>query len=342
MWGNSNWIGERRICWIRVTGLKNVRGFGRLPKGRMSELWLFGGGDIHGARARLFRDGVLIAEDLHVGAVITRLGKVKWLGILPVCVVATGYGDVRKGDRIEVYTRAEAADGDPGLVPGYQDLLDRREERGRAEVDEVDSGPLSSRVARVTPTGGRLAVGDRVRVLRGGRPVAEALRLLSMTDPGGRPIGEASAGGGASLYLGFHGLRPGDTVVAFDVPPPAWTEARAGLLDVREVMRSDSAVAQAVATPVLMAPGEGREPVVGFRARVLRDRVVIADGLTIGYFPDMKAVPPASRRFVQTAGKSSVAVAAFHIGLDFPDLRLRDEIEAYEVVPAGTSPKPRS
>ncbi|MEO3823171.1 hypothetical protein [Actinomadura sp. B10D3] len=132
---------------------------------------------------------------------------------------------------------------------------------------------------------GKPAVGDPVRVLRGGRPVAETLR----------------------------------------------TESRANLLDVRVVKHADSTVAVAAAAPVMMAPAKGKEPAVGFRARVLRNRVVIADGLTIGYYPDMNTLPRDQRFHVRISGTSE-KLTVFNIGLHFPDLRLRDEIEPYQVV----------
>ncbi|WP_433474310.1 hypothetical protein ACQPZP_36960 [Spirillospora sp. CA-142024] len=150
---------------------------------------------------------MLIVEDLHVGALIGKKTFWRWFGLLPRYVMATGYGDVRKRDIIEIYAR-QVADGEPLLAPGYQDLVERREELGRAEVGAVDDGPVGGPVAQATLSEGRLAVGDRVRVLRDGRPLAEALRLLSMTDPAGRANDRDFAGGGASLRLGHTRPRP--------------------------------------------------------------------------------------------------------------------------------------
>jgi hypothetical protein len=164
--------------------------------------------------------------------------------------------------------------------------------------------------------------------------MAEALRLLAMTDLDGHPIDNVSAGHGASLYLGYRDLSPGDTVVAFDVPPPEWTEARADLLDVHILKHADSAVAQAVVLPVPFTPGKGKEPAVGFRARVVRQGVVIADGLTIGYFPDVRTMPNGQRPYIRTGGQNGLPKAGFYIGLDFPELREVDKIEPYVVVPA--------
>ena len=63
--------------------------------------------------------------------------------------------------------------------------------------------------------------------------------------------------------------------------------------------------------------------------------MVIADGLTIGYYPDMKTLPR-EQRFHVKMGNPSEIMTAFYISLSFPDLRLRDEIEPYQVVPAST------
>ncbi|MDL4817207.1 hypothetical protein [Actinomadura opuntiae] len=320
---------------IEVRGAKEVDGLGRLHKG-----WIIGGGfiadgDIRGERARLFRDGVLIGEDLRLGILIRKLSPLSAMGFPSRCLLAIGHGDLRKGDRIEVYSRPAASGGDPALVPGYQDRPDLRRELGRAEIAEVADSPGRLPVARVGSSAGRLAVGDRVRVLRGGRPVAEALRLLAMADPGGRPVGDVSAGGGASLYLGFPDLRAGDTVVAFDVPPPARTEHRANLLGVRSLKGATPEAAYAEATADTLSPGAGLQPAVGLRARVLRRRVVIADGRTIVHCPDRNSADQAMRFVLRSAkGNSAGALTTYDIGLTFPELQKIDEIEVYRVIPA--------
>ncbi|SNR38642.1 hypothetical protein [Actinomadura mexicana] len=161
----------------------------------------------------------------------------------------------------------------------------------------------------------------------------EALRLLFMTGRDGQPASEVFAGDGASLYLGHPGLRAGDTVMVFDVPRPVWTEHRASLLTVRTVMRSTSEVAYAEAYADPHSPGKGLRPAVGHRARVLRDRVVVADGLTIGHCPERRAADQVMR-FIARSGGTRTGLTVFDIGLAFPDLRARDQIEVYQVVPA--------
>jgi hypothetical protein len=325
------WLGERRLCLITVSGSRDVPVFGRLPKGRVR-----GGAAVRGARARLFRKGVLIAEDLHVGALMrdkTLMARIEardTVHELRRCVAATGHGDVREGDRIEVYRRAGAAD--PWLVPGYQAVPAGRR-LGRAEVRELGGDPLVGPSAVVGPPEGALRAGDRIRVLRDRQPVAEALRLLFVTDAAGRAVDELPADGGA-LYLGFPDLRPGDAVEAYDVPDPVWTEARTPLLSVHQ-MRSDGVVAHAMVTLLrkYQRSGTGKDGLeVGHRARVLRDRTVIADGLTIGYLPREKAFDNMLR-----TGPGNAPSTSFELGIDFPDLRDRDWIEPYQVVPASQS-----
>ncbi|WP_433474309.1 hypothetical protein ACQPZP_36955 [Spirillospora sp. CA-142024] len=61
--------------------------------------------------------------------------------------------------------------------------------------------------------------------------------------------------------------------------------------------------------------------------------MIIADGFTIGYCPGQNAVDRAFRTFFSTNNRSGSPV--IDIGLDFPDLRVRDQIEVYRVLPAG-------
>ncbi|TDD66944.1 hypothetical protein E1293_38615 [Actinomadura darangshiensis] len=321
------WIGERRLGWMTVSGGLDVPGFGLLPECRVKD-----GDIVRGSRARLFRDGVLIAEDLHVGALIreksfvgNRLEALEAVGASGRCAVASGCGDVREGDRFEVYMRARTTDG--RLMPGYQATgVERR--LGSAEVRGVDGDPLVGPAARVGPIEGTLTAGDRVRVVRGGEPVAEALRLLFVTDTAGQVVDELRAHSG-SLYLGFSDLRPGDAVVAYDVPAPVWTEARSAELFVHQ-MRSDGVVAHA-----MVDPGERYRKkrmskdglAVGHRARIVRERTVIADGVTIGYLPDEGTFGG----FLRT-GPGGGVTGSFELGLDFPDLRTADRIEPYQIL----------
>ncbi|WP_157419769.1 hypothetical protein [Actinomadura kijaniata] len=323
------WLGENRVCGISVTGFGAAMGLGRLPRGRVS-----GGDLVRGARARLLRGGMVIAEDLRVGALLRekvvgkRLEARESIGAGRRCMVAIGHGDVREGDHVEVYTPANATGLNPDLVLGYQVQPDRREELGHAEVGELSSDPLAGTVARVALATGRLRPGDRVRVLRGGQPVAETLRLLFMTDEDRRPIGEASAGDRVLLGLGHPGLLPGDMVVAFDVPPPTWTEARTHRLEV-QVAHSADDLAMGEVVPSRKSPAGGRILAAGHRARLLRDGTVIADGLTIAHLRRAGTLAAAAFEWTQqTRGWTEV-------WLDFPDLRKGDQIEPYQVLPTG-------
>lgn len=332
--GDSIWVGERRVGGIPVSGFTETAGLGQLPQGRVSNADAVRSARSlqlrRGARARLLRNGVLIAEDLYIGALLTqktlgnRLEAREAIGFLRQCVVSTGYGDVRLGDHIEVYTRAETAGVDPDLVPGYQVLPDHRRVLGHAQVHEVISDPLAGPVAQVDLTGGKLTGGDRVRIMRGGRPVAEALRLLSITDLHGRLIGELGGRGRASLRLGYTGVRAGDVVVAFDVPLPAQTEARTHLLQVHQA-RANATETRADVVPLTKSLSAGQSLVAGRRARVLREGTVIADGLTIGA-PEQTALGKAFRWSATSGG--------FRIVLNFPGLRRGDKIEPYHVIPA--------
>ncbi|WP_433477689.1 hypothetical protein ACQPZP_11910 [Spirillospora sp. CA-142024] len=314
-------IGEERLCWMRVSGFREVPGFGDLPHGRVQAGHL-----PRGARARLLRGGVLIAEDLRAGALVrekiigTRLEARERVGEFRRVAVATGHGGVRADDHIEVYTRAEPAEADRHRA-GESAL-------GRATVRETTGDPLAGPGARVDTAEGRLRAGDRVRIVRGGRPVAEALRLLLLADEAGAPAGELAAGGRGSLYLGHPDLRPGDTVLAYGVPAPEWTEARTPTLSVTDIA-SAGATTRAAVLPIRSygTPSkDGTEGLAaGHRARVLRDKTVLADGLTIGG--------------VSTQGLFEQAIRAdsdykMNVAIDFPDLREGDWIEPYRVLPA--------
>ncbi|WP_433467812.1 hypothetical protein [Spirillospora sp. CA-128828] len=313
-------IGEERLCWMRVASFREVPGFGDLPQG-----WVQAGHLPRGARARLLRGGVLIAEDLRAGALIrekiigTRLEPREKIGEFRRVAVATGHGEVRTDDHIEVYTRAEPAEAD----------RHRAEEHplGRATVRETTEDPLAGPGARVDAAEGRLRAGDRVRIVRGGRPVAGALRLLLLADEAGAPAGELAAGGRGSLYLGHPDLRPGDTVLAYGVPAPERTEARTPTLSVTDI-ESAGEVARAVVLPIrsyVLSPDPVEGLAAGHRARVLRDKTVIADGLTIGGVSAMGLLEQSIR--VNADNK-------LRVGIDFPDLRKGDWIEPYRVLPA--------
>jgi hypothetical protein len=311
-------MGEKRLCWMRVSSFREVPGFGELPQGRGQ------GGELsRGDRARLFRGGVLIAEDLRAGALIrekvigTRLEARETIGQFRRVAVASGHGEVRSDDQFEFYTRAEA-----GPAPGEQERP-----LGRATVRETADDPLAGPGARVDATSGRLRTGDRVRIVRGGRPVAEALRLLLLADEAGRPAGELAAGGRGSVYLGHPDLRSGDTVLAYDVPAPVWTEQRTPTLSVTDIESAD-AVARAVVLPIrsyVLSPDPVEGLAAGHRARVLRDGTVIADGLTIGGVSAMGLLEQSLRTNADTK---------MRVAIDFPDLRKGDWIEPYQVLPA--------
>lgn len=321
MAAHSAWLGERRHCWMRVSSFRDVPGFGELPQGRGQ-----GGELAQGVRARLFRGGVLIAEDLRAGALIrekvigTRLEARAAIGQFRKVAVAAGHGEVRVDDQYEFYTRAEPSVG-CWSVPG-----EREQPLGRATVRGAAGDPLAGPGAQVEGGEGRLRAGDRVRVVRGGRPVADALRLILLTDATGRPLDELAAGGHGTLYLGHPDLRDGDTVLAYAVPAPESTEERTPTLSVT-ALESTGSVIRCMVLPtrsyVLTAdPVEGLA--VGHRARVLRDGIVIADGLTIRSVVAQGLLEQSLRSDSNT--KIRVAV-------DFPDLRVRDWIEPYRVVP---------
>ncbi|MFD0691659.1 hypothetical protein [Actinomadura fibrosa] len=331
------WVGEERLCLVTVSGLRDVPGFGALPRGRVTR----GRAAVRGARARLLRHGVVVAEDLRIGAlfresrVASRLEAEERVDVLNRCVLAVGHRDVRRGDQIQVYARAGA--GVPAdQVPGYQDALahDRRL-LGRAEVREVSEDSLAGPVAHAVLAEGALTPGDRVRVVRDGRPVIEALRLLALTDADGGPLNVLAAeGAGAALLLGRPDVRPGDVVEAFDVPAPRYTEGRKQLLTVLGV-RADGMVATARVQPDVRSPSGGEELAVGHRARVLRGQVVVADGLAVGHVRR-----PGITETMAADYASRARAGWFEVGVDLPGLRERDEIEPYEVLPADHEPAP--
>ncbi|MFB4296424.1 hypothetical protein [Actinomadura sp. NTSP31] len=331
------WIGEKRLCQVTVSGFQDVPGFGPLPEGRVN-----GGGKIvRGARARLLRHGVVIAEDLRIGALMrrtfprSRLEAEERVQILGRCIMAIGHRHVLDGDQIQAYVRPDPAGGSPDLVLGYQDPIpERRRLLGRAEVREVTPDPLAGPVARVVVAEGGLAVGARVRVVRDGRPVVEALRLLALADGGGGPLDELPQGSAGTLFLGHFDLRPGDIVHAYDVPPPQQTEGRKRLLTVMSA-GSNAMVAVARVQPVQFSPHGGEPLAVGHRARVLRGQVVVADGLTIGLVQE-----PGMLQEVAVDYGTKARVGWLDVGVDFPGLRIRDEIEPYEVLPAEHEPEP--
>jgi hypothetical protein len=331
------WVGEKRLCQVTVSGFQDVPGFGLLPRGRVN-----GGAEIvRGARARLLRHGVVIAEDLRIGALMGKAGLTSRLearervGILGRCVLAIGHRGVLDGDQIQAYVRAEPAGVPPDLVLGYQDAFpEQRRLLGRAEVREVAADPLAGPVARAVVTEGGLAVGARVRVVRDGRPVAEALRLLALADGGGGPLDELTQPSTGTLYLGHPDVRPGDVVQAYDVPPPQQTEGRKRLLTVLSA-GSNATVAVARVQPVQFSPHGGEELAVGHRARVLRDEVVVADGLTVGMVEE-----PGMLKEVGVSYGLDTRVGWLDVGVDFPGLQSGDEIEPYEVLPAGHEPEP--
>ncbi|WP_149263859.1 hypothetical protein [Actinomadura sp. K4S16] len=334
----SVWVGEKRLGLMTVSGFQDVPGLGLLPKGRV----VGGPGIARGARARLLRHGTVIAEDLRIGALIKKAGIGSGLeprervGILERCMPAIGHRHVLKGDQIQAYVRAEPAGVSSDLVLGYQDPLpEHRRGLGRAEVRGVAGDPLAGSVARAAVTEGRLAVGDRVRVLRDGRPVVEALRLLALADGNGGPEDDLLQGSTGTLYLGHPDVRPGDVVQAYDVPPPQRTEERKQILTVL-LAGSNAMVATARVQPVPSSPHGGQELAVGHRARVLRDRVVVADGLTIG---DVRE--PGLLQTVAVDYGSKARAGWLDVGVDFPGLRNGDEIEPYEVVPADHEPTPQ-
>ncbi|HEU5032645.1 MAG TPA: hypothetical protein VFV01_47535 [Spirillospora sp.] len=331
------WVGEKRLCQLTVSGFQDVPGLGLLPVGRVN-----GGATIvRGARARLLRHGVVIAEDLRIGALMRRTGlrprleATERVGILGRCILAIGYRHVLDGDQIQAYVRAEPAGIHPDLVLGYQDPFpEQRRLLGRAEVREVAADPLAGPVARAVVTEGGLAAGARVRVVRDGRPVAEALRLLALADGAGGPLDELPQGSEGILYLGHPDVRPGDIVQAYDVPPPQQTEGRKQLLTVMSA-GSNATVAVARVQPVQFSPHGGEELAVGHRARVLRDEVVVADGLTVGMVEK-----PGLLKEVGVDYGTKARVGWLDVGVDFPGLQAGDEIEPYEVLPAGHEPEP--
>ncbi|MFI0445367.1 hypothetical protein [Actinomadura sp. 6N118] len=320
----SIWVGEKRLSWGLVNQFRDVPGFGRLP-----ELQVFGGAIVQGARARLVRAGAVVVEDLHVGAVIrekiigSRLESVD--KTVRKCAVATGHQDFQFGDHLELYLRADDQRLDPALVPGYQDGPAEYEQRlGQAEVREV-SDSLAGPVAHAAVTQGRLAVGSRVRVVRNGQPVAEALRLLFMGDETGRMVNELTGGSGTALYLAHPGLRPGDTVQAYEVAPPPWIEVRISRLEVIEA-NPDGPGARAWVRRLDFGSLSDPEPAVGQRARVLRDDVVIADGLTLGHL----AEDGLGAQILRSSLKPNLQ-DAIQLGLDFPHLNQHDIIELYQL-----------
>ncbi|WP_433325421.1 hypothetical protein [Spirillospora sp. CA-294931] len=314
---NSVWVGERRLGLIRVSEIRQVAGFGALPWGRLrlGEVAL-------GGRARLLRAGKVIAEDLRIGALATDKGPETSVTGGRRFAVAIGWTDVRAKDFIEVYERAAQAEADPELVPGYHAAAPEDEVmQGCAEVRGVGSG---SPAVLAVITAGRLAVGDRVRVVREGRTVAETLRVHAVTGRDGRPIDELPADGGASVHLGYQGLRAGDTLVAYSVPSPQWTEVRSERLGVLKA-GSDGVMARAGVVRLRSAAGEAQLE-AGHRARVLRGDTVIADGLTIGH----------RHHLMVTQDRTSMEVS-----IDFPYLRPDDVIEPYQVIPADQEPPGR-
>jgi hypothetical protein len=331
------WIGEKRLCQVTVSGFHDVPGFGPLPEGRVN-----GGGKIlRGARARLLRHGVVIAEDLRIGALMrrtylrSRLEAKERVDILGRCILAIGHPHVLDGDQIQAYVRAVPAGVRPDLVPGYQDPFpEQRRLLGRAEVREVTADPLAGPVARAVVAEGRLAVGARARVVRDGRPVVEALRLLALADGGGGPLDELPQGSTGTLFLGHFDVRPGDIVHAYDVPPPQQTEGRKRLLTVMSV-KSNATLAVARVQPAQFSPHGGEGLAVGHRARVLRDQVVVADGLTIGFVQE-----PGMLQEVAVDYGTKARTGWLDVGVDFPSLQNGDEIEPYEVLPADREPEP--
>ncbi|SNT32193.1 hypothetical protein SAMN05443665_1023105 [Actinomadura meyerae] len=318
---DSAWLGERRHCWMRVSSFRETPGFGELPQGRGQ------GGELpRGVRARLFRGGALIAEDLRAGALIrekvigTRLEARAAIGQFRRVAVAAGHGGVRADDQFEFYTRAEPAAA-CWAVPGEREVP-----LGRATVRGTADDPLAGPGAVAEAVEGRLRAGDRVRVVRRGRPLADALRLLLVTDDAGRPLDELAAGGPGTLYLGHPDLCDGDTVVAYAVPAPETTEERTSTLSVTGIEATGS-VTRAVVLPIReyvqsANPAEGLA--AGHRARVLRGRTVIADGASIRSVVAQGLL----ERSLRPGPNSKMRVA-----VDFPDLREGDWIEPYRTVP---------
>jgi hypothetical protein len=263
----SIWLGEKRLGLVTVSGFQDVPGFGLLPTGRVSR----GPEIVRGARARLLRHGMVIAEDLRIGALIreanigSRLEAKERIDVLRQCVLAIGHRRILAGDQIQAYIRTETAGIHPDLVLGYQDLSpEHRRPLGRAEVREVAGDALAGLVARAVVAEGRLAAGDRVRVMRDGRPVAEALRLLALADGHGGPVDDLPSGSTGTLFLGHPDVRPGDVVHAYDAPPPQRTEERKQLLTVLSA-GSNGTVAMARVQPDPGSPHGGEELAVGHR-----------------------------------------------------------------------------
>ena len=135
-----------------------------------------------------------------------------------------------------------------------------------------------------------------------------------------------AAGGHATVYLGHDGLRDGDAVLAYAVPAPASAEERTSTLSVTDI-ESSGAMVRAMALPIRdyvesANPAEGLA--AGHRARVLRDRTVIADGLRIGSVVAQGLLEASLR---------SDSNRKIRVSVNFPDLREGDWIEPYRVVP---------
>lgn len=311
----SDLAAEERLGEVRVTGLRDVP-FGRFPEGRVVT-----GKVVRSARARLLRQGVVEVEDLRVGALIrervigTSLEARESMGLMRECTVALGHGDVREDDRIEIYLR-----GAPPSDLVHQSASEGPERViGKARVRVVNDDPLAGPVGQGVSEG-MLPVGARARISRDGRVVAEALRMLAVADGAGRLVDELPPDGAGSFYLGHFDLRPGDIVTAYDVPPRAWREVRGKTLRAVEVhLHGELAIATVMLDVSSLA--------VGHRARVIRKNIVIADGLTIEYLPEIRLRDRLSKL------SSSTQATENYLGLAFPCLRTGDYIQAYRLLP---------
>jgi hypothetical protein len=236
------------------------------------------------------------------------------MGLMRECMVALGHGDVREDDRIEIYLR-----GAPPSDLIHQSASEGPERViGKARLRVVNDDPLAGPVGQGVSEG-MLPVGARARVSRDGHVVAEALRILAVADGAGRLVDELPPDGAGSFYLGHFDLRPGDIVTAYDVPPRTWREVRGKTLRAAEVhLHGELAIAAVMRDVSGLA--------VGHRARVIRKNIVIADGLTIEYLPEIRLRDRLSKWQVPQAAES-------YLGLAFPGLRRGDYIQAYRLLP---------
>ncbi|WP_370968966.1 helix-hairpin-helix domain-containing protein [Amycolatopsis sp. cg9] len=292
-------------------------GLGELPGGQVSA-----GRAVRGARARLRRGDLVLADNLRLGIMVRKkffssdVEAVTDAGFLKDVFVAVGRRDLANGDSLELYT-----DDAVGPDTGRQD--------GVGSVLAPGFDQLTGFHASVVVREGVLRFGALVSLVRGGRPAGEPMRVLGLFGPAG-PLEELPPGPPGTVLLGFQCDVPplaGDALVAFQEPAHDFLERREGAVLVHGVSDlGNGSVVAAVEVP------EGRSAAftTGSPARVLRPIGTTFNERSTVVSPDLRILSLARDG---VAVRSSGGTRVFTVGLATRDLRENDLIEAY--VPAA-------